>query len=184
MKYTIEAIIELPLKEVIKKFDNPENMKHWQRGLVSYEHLSGTPGQVGAKMKLTYQLGKRKFELEETITHKNLPHELHGTYDTKGMHSIQENYFSENEENHTLWTSKSEFLPTNFMLRLMTILMPGAFKKQSKVYLEDFKNFVEKGFLLRINQPNQSLNSLTLSRETMISCSLNLLSFICSRELV
>lgn len=145
MKYTIEAIIELPLKEVIKKFDNPENMKHWQRGLISYEHLSGTPGQIGAKMKLTYQLGKRKFELEETITHKNLPFELHGTYDTKGMHSLQENYFSENEEGHTLWTSKSEFLPTNFMLRLMTILMPGAFKKQSKVYLEDFKNFAEKG---------------------------------------
>lgn len=145
MKYTVETLIELPLDEVIKKFDNTENMKHWQRGLISVEHLSGTPGEVGAKMKMNYQLGKRKMELIETITYKNLPNEFHGTYDTKGMHNIQENYFSETEEGFTLWTSKNEFLATNFTLRIMTLLMPGAFKKQSKVYLTDFKNFAEKG---------------------------------------
>lgn len=145
MKYTIETLIELPLKEVIEKFDNTENMKHWQRGLISVEHISGTPGEVGAKMKLNYQMGKRKMELIETITHKQLPNEFHGTYDTKGMHNVQENYFTETENGHTLWTSKSEFLPTSFVLRIMTLLMPGAFKKQSKIYLNDFKNFAEKG---------------------------------------
>lgn len=145
MKYTIESLIELPLSEVINKFDNTENMKHWQRGLTSYEHISGTPGEVGAKMRLNYQIGKRKMELVETITHKNLPHEFHGTYDTKGMHNIQENHFQENDEGHTIWTSKSEFLPTNFMLWLMTLLMPGAFKKQSQLHMDDFKNFAEKG---------------------------------------
>lgn len=145
MKYSIETVIELPLEEVIKKFDNIENMKHWQRGLVAAEHLSGTPGEVGAKMKLSYQMGKRKMELIETITHKNLPHEFHGTYDTKGMHNIQENYFSKTDEGYTKWISKSEFLPTSFVLRIMTLLMPGAFKKQSKIYFNDFKNFAEKG---------------------------------------
>ena len=145
MNYSVETIIELPLKEVIEKFDNPDNMKHWQRGLVSTEHLSGNPGEVGAKMKLSYQMGKRKMELIETITHKKLPHEFHGTYDVKGMHNVQENYFKENENGHTIWTSKSEFLPTTFIMRLMTLLMPKAFKKQSKLYMEDFKNFAEKG---------------------------------------
>ncbi|HLT53552.1 MAG TPA: SRPBCC family protein [Flavobacteriaceae bacterium] len=145
MKYTIESIIELPLDEVIKKFDSLDNMKHWQRGLVSAEHISGTPGEVGAKMKLSYIMGKRKMEMIEIITHKNFPHEFHGTYDVNGMHNVQENYFSETPEGHTLWVSKSEFIPTNFMLRLMTLIMPGAFKKQSRIYLNDFKNFAEKG---------------------------------------
>ncbi|HZW63715.1 MAG TPA: SRPBCC family protein [Flavobacteriaceae bacterium] len=145
MKYTIEMVIELPVAEVIAKFDSVENMKHWQRGLQTVEHISGTPGEVGAKMKMVYQMGKRKMELIETITHKNLPFEFHSTYDTKGMHNVQENYFSETPEGFTLWTSKSEFLPTTFTFRLMTLLMPSAFKKQSKLYLTDFKNFAEKG---------------------------------------
>lgn len=145
MTYTIETTIELPLKEVIEKFDNPEYMKHWQRGLVYTEHLYGTPGEIGAKMRLQYQMGKRKMELIETITHKRPPYEFHGTYDVKGLHNIQENYFKEDGNGHTVWTSKSEFLPTTFMMRLMTLLMPRAFKKQSKLYMNDFKNFAEKG---------------------------------------
>lgn len=145
MKYTTEIIVNVPLKEFIKKLDNPDNMKHWQRGLVDYEHIAGTPGEIGSKMKLLYKMGKREMELIETITSQELPHAFHVSYDTKGMHNLQENFFEEIDENTTKWTSKSEFLPTSFMLRMMTLLMPGAFKKQSKKYLEDFKNFAEKG---------------------------------------
>ena len=145
MKYTIETIINLSRAETIRKLDNVENIKHWQRGLVSAEHISGTPGEVGAKMKLSYKFGKREMELMETITKRNFPHEFHATYDTKGMHNIQENYFEAVGMDQTKWTSKSEFIASSFMLRMMMFLMPGAFKKQSKIYMEDFKNFAEKG---------------------------------------
>ena len=145
MKYTITITIEKPLVEVIKKFDNAENMKHWQRGLVAVEHISGTPGEIGAKTKMVYKIGKRDMELIETITHKNFPYEFHGTYDTKGMHNVQENFFNEEKNGYTVWTSISEFLPTSFMLRIMTLIMPGAFKKQTRIYMEDFKNFAENG---------------------------------------
>lgn len=145
MKYTIELIVELPLDEFVKKFDNPDNMKHWQRGLISTEHISGNPGRYGAKMKLTYKIGKREMELLETVNHRNLPYEFHGTYDTKGLHTNQENYFEETPEGYTKWTSKSEFLPLGFTMWIMTLIMPRAFKKQSLQYMKDFKNFAEKG---------------------------------------
>lgn len=145
MKYTIETTINLPRAEVIKKMDSVENMKHWQRGLVTAEHLSGTPGEVGAKMKLSYQFGKRKMELVETILKNNFPEEFHGTYDAKGMLNIQKNYFTETSEGNTKWVSECEFIPTGFMMRMMTLLMPKAFKKQSKQYMNDFKNFAEHG---------------------------------------
>lgn len=145
MKYTTEIIVELPLEEVIKKFDNTENMKHWQRGLIAAEHISGTPGEFGAKMKLIYKMGKRHLELLETITHRNLPHEFHGTYTTKGMHNIQENYFESTPNGHTKWISKSEFMPLGFTMKLLTGVMPSAFKKQSLQYMKDFKNFAENG---------------------------------------
>ena len=145
MKYALEIIVNIPLEEFLRKFDNVENMKHWQRGLVSAEHISGTPGEFGAKMKLTYKFGSRKMELIETITKRNLPHEFHGTYTANGVNNIQENYFEETHDGFTKWISKSEFIPLSFMMKLMTILMPSTFKKQSLTYMKDFKNFAEKG---------------------------------------
>ena len=144
MKYTIETIIDLPLQDVINKLDSIENLRHWQRGLEKVEHISGTPGKVGAKMKLSYKFGKREMDLVETIIKREFPHEFHATYDTKGIHNIQKNFFEETPEGQTKWISKSEFIPSSFMLRVMAFLMPGAFKKQSRKYLEDFKNFAEK----------------------------------------
>ncbi|NNL33256.1 MAG: SRPBCC family protein [Flavobacteriaceae bacterium] len=145
MKYKVETIIELPRDEVIKKLDSIDNIKHWQRGLVRAEHLSGTPGHVGAKMKLSYKMGRRELDLIETITNRNFPDQFDATYETKGMHNLQYNRFESTPEGHTKWISECEFIPSSFMLRLMTKLMPGAFKKQSKKYLQDFKNFAEKG---------------------------------------
>lgn len=145
MKYTSEIIVELPLDKFIEKLDNADNMKHWQVGLVGYEHLEGTPGEVGAKMKLSYKFKNRDMELIETITHKKLPREFHMTYSAKGMFNKQENYFVQTAEGFTKWTSKAEFIPQNFMMKLMTTFMKGAFKKQSMKYMTDFKNFAETG---------------------------------------
>jgi hypothetical protein len=66
-------------------------------------------------------------------------------YDTKDMQNIQENYFEETPEGYTKWTSTNEFIPSSFILRMMTLLMPKTFKKQTKKYLQDFKNFAENG---------------------------------------
>lgn len=145
MKYTSTIIIEVPIDTFVTILDNPENMKHWQRGLNSFEHVSGNPGSIGAKMKLNYAFGRRTMTLIETITENNLPHTLHMHYDAKGMHNIQENYFHETDEGYTKWVSKNEFVATSFLMRMMTVFMPKAFKKQSMQYLTDFKNFAEKG---------------------------------------
>ena len=145
MKYTTEIIIDLPREEFIKKLDNPENMKHWQHGLVKYDYLSGAPGEEGAKMELHYKMGKRELVLIETIIKRNFPFEFHATYDTKGVHNIQKNYFEEVDDSSTKWISEAEFQFSGFMMKVMAFLMPGAFKKQSLKYLQDFKAFAEQG---------------------------------------
>ena len=143
MRYTSEIEINLPLDECIKKLDNADNMKHWQKGLQSYEHISGTPGKVGAKMKLNFEFKNRRMELIETIIENNFPDSFKASYDSKGMHNIQENYFKKTPQNSTKWICENEFLPTNFFMKLMTTLMPKVFKKQSLKYMKDFKNFAE-----------------------------------------
>ena len=145
MKYTSEIIINLPREEVIKKLDSPENMKHWQKGLVSYELLSEDPLAVGAKMTLEYKMGRRNLVLTETLIKYDFPNEFHANYDAKSVHNIQKNFFHEIDPNTTKWVSENEFQFGSLMMKIVGFLMPGAFKKQSIAYLNDFKNFAERG---------------------------------------
>ncbi|MFE3252177.1 SRPBCC family protein [Streptomyces sp. NPDC059209] len=45
----------------------------------------------------------------------------------------------------TLWESESEYRFSSVMMRLVGLLMPGAFRKQSEQHMQDFKRFVEQG---------------------------------------
>lgn len=142
MQYTNEVIINLPVDKVVELFDNPDNMKYWQPGLVSFENISGTPGQAGAKSRLRYKMGKREIEMIETITIRNLPDEFSGTYETQNVYNIQVNRFVPIDERRTRYISESEFRFGGIM-KLFAWLMPGAFKKQSQKYMDMFKEFAE-----------------------------------------
>ncbi|MBT8209233.1 MAG: SRPBCC family protein [Eudoraea sp.] len=145
MKYTCEILVDVPRTVFIEKLDNPENMILWQQGLLRYKVLSGTPGEEGAKMELHYKMGKRELVMIETILKQDFPNEFHATYDAKGVHNIQRNYFEEVTAGQTRWRAESEFQFAGFFMKLMAFFMPGAFKKQSLRYLRDFKAFAEKG---------------------------------------
>lgn len=143
MIYDTELIVNVPIHEFIAKMDNVENRIYWQTGLVSTEHISGIPGQLGSKMKMNFQFGKRKMTLLETITKRNLPDELHATYVTKSMINSQENYFTRTSNGFTNWVSKNEFSPLKLNMQLMILFMPFLFRKQTFTYMRDFKNFAE-----------------------------------------
>ena len=150
MKYSCEITVEVPREEFVEKLDNPENMKYWQRGLLGYTLLSGQPGEEGARMDLQYKMGKREITMIETILKRDFPNEFHATYDAKGVHNVQRNYFVAISPEQTLWRAESEFKFESFFMKLMGFLMPGAFKKQSMKYLSNFKAFAEKG--INVNQ--------------------------------
>lgn len=144
MKYTIELEVNQPLDKVIELFDNSENMFNWQPELTSFDHLSGPPGEVGAQSVLKYQMGRRNIEMIETITKKNLPDSFGGTYEVKGMMNYLMNEFKGTNEGKTSWTVTAEFIPKSFLSRLMIWIMPGAFKKQTRLFMERFKKFAEQ----------------------------------------
>ena len=142
MKYSQEIEINLPREEVIKLFDNPDNMQKWQPELISFEPISGNPGEEGARSRLKYKMGKREIEMIETITKRNLPREFNGTYEANGVLNIISNKFIDISESKTRWTAENEFQLKGFM-KLMGIFMPGSFKKQSYKYMIQFKEFAE-----------------------------------------
>lgn len=143
MKYSGDITIDLPRSRVIDLFDNPDNMAHWQEGFISFEHINSTPGEIGAKSRLKYKMGKREIEMIETIIERNLPDRLAGTYEAKGVWNLVDNRFIELNENQTKWHVDHEFKFSGFM-KIIAFFMPKAFKKQSYKYMVDFKQFAEK----------------------------------------
>lgn len=142
MKYSCEILIDQPREKVTALFGNPENMKFWQKGFISLTPVSGELGKTGAKSKLKYEFGKRNLEMTETIVENGLPAEFHATFETKGVFNNQKNYFKVEGEK-TRWISEAEFKCSGFMKVIAFLWGSKTFKKQSEVYMGDFKSFAE-----------------------------------------
>jgi len=143
MQYTTEIIIDRKREDVVRLFDDPDNLHHWMVGLQSFKHISGTPGQPGAVSEMVFKNGNRTIAMTETIVTRNLPDAFTGTYDAQGVHNIVENYFEELPGGKTKYTTKNIFNFNSFMMKVIGALMPGAFKKQSYTFQQQFKAFVE-----------------------------------------
>jgi hypothetical protein len=141
MNYRCEIVVNVPRSKFIELFDDPANMLKWSPGLQKFEPLSGNPGQPGAKSRLVYAMGKREIEMIETVVKRNLPEEFTGTYEAKGVHNTVENHFYD-EGRSTRWVLDTEFTFTGFM-KLMAMVMPGIFKKESMKHMTAFKSFAE-----------------------------------------
>ncbi len=144
IEYTCELEIDLPRERVIALFDSVENLYKWQKGLQSFEHVSGEPGQVGAVSKLTFNNGGRKMEMVETITRRELPERFDGLYTMKNVRNVNGNRFVEVAPGRTKWISEQVFEFSGFM-KLFGLLFRGAFPKQTQKFMQAFKDFAEKG---------------------------------------
>ena len=80
MRYTLSNTINKPLEEVIEKFKDPDGVKHWMEGLQRIEHISGTPGEVGAKSDFYFLHKKKEMKISETILEQNLPRQIKFAY--------------------------------------------------------------------------------------------------------
>ncbi|SMC50774.1 SRPBCC family protein [Lentzea albidocapillata] len=155
MKYTVTMEIALPRERVVQLLADPEHMPKWLRGLVLHEPVSGVHGQVGTRSRVVMQTGQQEFEGTETITRRE-PVDLHGIasevvvhYEReivgKGMWSAARERFTETGPETTLWVSENEYRFSGLLMRLVGLLMPGAFRKQSLQHMQDFKAFAEHG---------------------------------------
>ena len=141
--YSLEIDIDLPRERVIELFDDPDNLFKWQKGLQSFERLSGTPGEPGARSKLVFLNGKRKVEMIEIVTDRSLPDRFDGCYEWPGGKNILQNRFTELGPERTRWESTCEFQFDSFMMKAMGLLFKPMFRKQSMGYLRAFKAFAE-----------------------------------------
>ena len=147
VKYTEEIEINANIDTVMALFDNPYNMKEYMDGIESYTILSGNTREVGAKAELIVSfieedVVKRKIVMIEEIITNNLPEEKKVTYTADAVYNIVTNRFVKISENKTKFINEQEFQFKGYM-KVIGFFMPSAFKQQSRIYLQDFKEFAE-----------------------------------------
>ncbi len=147
IKYTAEIEINSNIDNVITLFDNPYNMKEYMDGIESYTVLNGNIRETGTKAELVVNyieedVVKRKIVMIEEIITNNLPEEKKVTYTADGVYNIVTNRFVKISNNKTKFINEQEFDFKGYM-KIMGFFMPSAFKEQSRVYLKNFKEFVE-----------------------------------------
>ena len=144
MKFTCSVTINLPRKNVVDLWQDPNNLKHWQDGFIDFKHLEGDPGTVGAVSRMRYKIRNRELELVETIKHMNLPEEMTATYESKPMNNTMHNTFTMVTDTVTRWDAEIHYTEMNgFVVKLMAKLFPNMFKKQAQKWFDQFKEFAE-----------------------------------------
>lgn len=155
MKYTVSMEIALPRERTAQLLADPAHLPNWLRGLVLHEPLSGVHGHVGTKSRVVLQMGQQKLECTETITRRE-PVDLHRIPKEsvvhfereivgQGMWSVTRDRLTETGPETTLWESENEYRFSGLLMRLVGLLMPGTFRKQSLQHMQDFKAFAEHG---------------------------------------
>ena len=163
MKYAVSIEIAKPREEVAQLLADPAHLPKWLRGLVLHEPISGVHGQVGTTSRVVMQMGQQRMECVETITRRE-PVDLRRIpkggvvhFDreivAEGMRSAVRDRLTEAGPETTLWVSESEFRFSGVLMRLVGLLMPGAFRKQTHQHMQDFKAFAEHGTDVRTAAP-------------------------------
>lgn len=143
MQYSRQIEINLPRDQTAALFDDPDNLSKWMQGLVSFEHLDGEPGTKGARSRIMCVQGNREIEIIETIEDRVMPERLIAIYTTKGMWNRCEQYLEETPQGTTIWRQENEFRCSGMMMKLMTMLMPFMFKRETEKQMRAFKEFAE-----------------------------------------
>lgn len=155
MRYTNSIEIALPREQVADLLADPVHLPKWLRGLVAHEPVDGVHGELGTRSRVVMQSGQQTMELTETITRRDpedlhsIPKEVDVHFDREiagpGMWSVVRDRLTETSPETTLWEQESEYRFTSLLMRLVGLLMPRTFRKQSQQHMQDFKEFAEQG---------------------------------------
>jgi|TARA_B100001093_G_scaffold455381_1_gene465529 hypothetical protein len=147
IKYSEEIVIDSNIDKVIELFDNPQNMKQYIYGFESYTVINGNKNEIGTISEININFndnGKKesKIIMTEEIISNNLPIEKKLQYTSNGILNIVTNRFEKISEYETRFINEQEFVFNTYM-KLLFYFSKSSLKYQTKMYLNNFKDFVE-----------------------------------------
>ncbi|MGW8316321.1 MAG: SRPBCC family protein [Bacteroidales bacterium] len=142
MEYTTEVIIDLPLQEVIRIFDNTENSYWWQPGLKDIKMIKGEDRTEGTVYRMVYEGRRSDLVVEETVLAARLPAEYTTVSRSPGVVNTVRNVFASSGEGTTRWQTVNQF-QFRGMMRWMAPFMKQAFRSNTLLSMERFRMYAE-----------------------------------------
>lgn len=144
MKYSSVVDIRLPMFKVLPSWQ-PAYYKEWQPDLLDVSHISGTPGQAGAKHLLGFDSTRGRQNVLETLVASELPGRFVALYQGDDTEYRMQTHFSVIDDNHCRFTCEVRYTRVGGAKQVVrSWLWPARFKTATVNWQRSFKKYVEK----------------------------------------
>lgn len=142
-EYEAEVTINKPLTEVWNAAQDESKLADWLPGFQKIEHVSGTPGSVGAVSKVYFEQEGQPMIITETITEVNPPQTVAMHFSSDFMEMDYRMEFSA-VNNNTQVKTITQAEGNGMFAKSVLALMGSSLKTQEQTNLENLKNSIEK----------------------------------------
>ena len=144
IKFEEEIVINANIDSIALILNNPSKIDNYMPGVEKYSLKKGDLGRKGAVAEIKINSEGNDILLKETIIHNNLPNEIKISYKADGVYNIVTHRLEELSNNKIRLINIQEFEFNGYM-KFVSFFMESALRNQSRVYLDNFKNYVETG---------------------------------------
>ena len=148
IKYIEKIEIDQSVYIVDEFFSDIQNMKKYMPGTKEIILTGGEDGEVGAEYKIVWEMGKESIEMKAFLQQSNLPDSITYIYTATGVVNTMTQKHKKINDQKTLIINEQEF-QFHGIMKILTFLNINGFKiedfkKQSQLYLKNFKEVIQE----------------------------------------
>ncbi len=143
LSYECEITVEKPLAEAWAAAQDEEKLADWLPGLQKIEHISGTPGTVGAVSDVYFDNNGQQVIIRETITDIVPNTSISMTYESDFM-NMEYTLSMTDIDGKTKINSSTTTVGNGMFSKSLMALMGGSIKAQEETNLANLKKTIEE----------------------------------------
>ena len=142
VSYKCEIMIDKPLAESWKVTQDEDKLSEWLPGLQKIEHVSGTPGTVGAVSDVYFVEDGQEMIIRETITDIVPEESISMSYENDFM-NMDYTMVMTSADGQTKINSSTVAVGNGMISKSLMALMGNSIKKQEETNLNNLKKAIE-----------------------------------------
>jgi len=143
VSYECDTIVEKPTIEAWAVLQDTEKLSEWLPGFQKIEHISGTPGAVGAVSNVYFDNDGESMTIKETITDLVPNESMSMSYESDFMNMDYKIHFT-SIDGKTKINSITTAEGNGIISKSIMALMGSSLKKQEETNLSNLKKTIEQ----------------------------------------
>ena len=144
IKFEEEIVINANIDTIAMILNNPALINNYMPGVENYSLKKGDLGKKGAVAEIKINTEGNDIVLKETIIYNNLPKEIKFSYEADRVYNVVKYRLQVLTNNKVKLNYIQEFKFNGYM-KFVSFFMESALRSQSRVYLDNFRNYIETG---------------------------------------